>query len=135
SADSAVPLTDNADALPGESMRNLENRLWAAIKERYAPQYAWIEDFSESHAIIGTESGKTVRVAYQNDGTNVVLGSEEMEVKRETTWTEKNPVFNFMKKIFNRRGASSDILKGGQDMPMTDEERAALVKDTTDAIT
>jgi len=132
-ADQAKPLQANSGALVGESFREKEQRLDRAAKERFAPgdnEYAWVADFTDTQAIIVRNGGAAEVYGYTTEGGKIAFEDTGTPVVRQESWVAM--VANSIKKIFNPQ-ARPAVNKEG-DMPLTPEERAALVKETSDTV-
>ena len=132
-ADQAQPLAANAGALVGESYRQREQRLYEAARKRWATdaeQYVWVADFTDSQAVIVRNGGVSEVYAYEDKGGVITFADAGIPVVRQESWV--TTVANSLKRFFNQQ-ARPAVNKEG-DMPLTPEERAALVKETSDTV-
>jgi len=132
-ADQAQPLAANAGALVGESYRQREERLSQAARKRWATgtdEYVWVADFTDSQAVIVRNGGVSEVYAYEDKGGAIAFADAGSPVVRQESWV--TTVTNSLKRLFNQQ-ARPAVNKEG-DMPLTPEERAALVKETSDTV-
>lgn len=140
----AKPLIANKGVLEGISYRDREQLLDAAARLRWAQgenDFAYIVDFSETQAIVVHRYGNAepIRAVFPyevKDGV-VTFGEAGVEVEQEISWVEKLqkvPAVNKIIEFFTNRQARPGITTEG-DMPLTKEERDALVSETATALT
>lgn len=132
-ADQAVGLKANSGALVGESFREKEMRLDRAAKERFAKgadEYAWVADFTDTQAVIVRNGGDAQVYGYKVEGGKIVFEETGTPVVRQESWVAM--IANSVKKIFNPQARPAVNKEGA--MPLTPEERAALVKETSDTV-
>lgn len=140
----AVPVpTVNAGALTGESYRDKERLLQDAAQARWTQptggdnQYVWVSDFTDSEVVIIRNGGLAERYTYERDGNQITFGDEGVPVSRKETWVEKGKAVmtNALRAIGFFNNQASPENSEGADMPITAEERAAIVADLKEAIT
>lgn len=135
-------LVANSGVLEGPTYRDRERYLDEAARKRWAPgndDMAYVYDFNATRAIIvyrnaGNESAK-VAFDYTLTGDVATFADQGVAVEQETTWVEKLqkvPAVNKIIEFFTNRQARPGITTEG-DMPLTKEERDALVSETAAA--
>ena len=134
-ADQATPMQANSGALVGESFRELESRLDRAAKKRWAndqDQYAWVADFTDTQAVIVRNGGVAEVYGYKTESGNIVFDDSGSSVVRQESWVAT--VVNSFKNLFTNHQARPDSTKEEDDMSLTPEEKAVLVKDIGDVV-
>ncbi len=132
-ADQAQPLAANAGALVGESYRQREQRLYEAARKRWATdaeQYVWVADFTDTQAVVVRNGGESEVYGYEDKGGVITFTDTGTPVVRQESWVAT--ITNSLKRFLNQQ-ARPAVNKEG-DMPLTPEERAALVKETSDTV-
>lgn len=133
-ADRAQPLQGNAGALVGESMRQREERLSQAAKARWvadAEDYVWVADFTDSQAIVVRNGGVSEVYGYTDEGGKITFSDAGTPVVRQESWVAT--VANSLKRFFTQQARPAQLPEG--NMPITEQERADLTKDISEAVT
>jgi hypothetical protein len=136
-ADEAVKLKTNAGAIEGESYRDKERRIEAAAKTRFASgtdEYVWVADFSDSQVVIIRNGGNAELFGYKIESGQIVFDTNGTAVERRESWIVKIPFVNQLLQLLKSDVKSQQqnpvvntIMEG--DMPITEQERADIVKD------
>lgn len=132
-ADAAQPLQPNAGALEGESFREKEARLASAAKTRFTidtDSYVWIADFTDSQAVVGV-NGETFLYGYTDEGGKITFSDSGTKVERRESWAVM--AANKVKSFFKPQARPVTQQKE-DDMSLTPEEKADLIKDFSNII-
>ncbi|WP_218012871.1 hypothetical protein, partial [Streptococcus salivarius] len=118
-----------------ESYRNRENSLNEAARAKFQnEEYVYVADFSNDHVILVKADGPW-QFPYTTENGKITLAETGVKVQRRESWVSSmtNLAANFLK-FFKPQASPPETTKEGDEMPMTQEERAALVKETTVAV-
>ncbi|WP_298016696.1 hypothetical protein [uncultured Castellaniella sp.] len=132
-ADQAQPLAANTGALVGESYRQREERLSQAARKRWATgadEYVWVADFTDSQAVIVRNGGVSEVYGYEDKGGAITFADTGTAVVRQESWV--TAVANSLKRFFTQQARPAQPPEG--NMPITAEERADLIKGTSEAV-
>lgn len=132
-ADEASVIQPNSSVTMGNSYRDRDNRLSAAVKLKFPDEeYVWLADFTDTHLVIQRSGGLTEEREYTDAGGVITIGDIGQPVTRKESWTTM--VANSIKALFTtNRQAPPETLKE-DDMSFTPQERADLLKDVGDAV-
>lgn len=132
-ADEASVIQPNSSVTMGNSYRERDARLSAAVKLKFPDEeYVWLADFTDTHLVIQRSGGLTEEREYTDAGGVITIGDTSQPVARKESWTTM--VANSIKALFTtNRQAPPETLKE-DDMSFTPQERADLLKDVGDAV-
>lgn len=132
-ADEASVIQPNSSVTMGNSYRERDARLSAAVKLKFPDEeYVWLADFTDTHLVIQRSGGLTEEREYTDAGGVITIGDTSQPVQRKESWTTM--VANSIKALFTtNRQAPPETLKE-DDMSFTPQERADLLKDVGDAV-
>lgn len=133
-ADQAIALKSNSGALIGESFRDREQRIDRAAKAQFVTadgDYAYVVDFTNSQAIIVTRSDTPTMYGYTEEAGKITFDvSTATPVARQESWVAM--AVNRVKDFFQPQARPAKNKEG--DMPITEQEQAALTKDISQAV-
>lgn len=132
-ADNSSAFHVNEGALVEKSFRQKLESLEIAARAKFIVDkqndYAWVPDATDNQAIVVVNGSASV-YSYTVESGNIVFGGEGKPVVQKTIW---ETVKNFLGFSTTQARPVSNQEKGAQEMPMTDQERAALVADSAAA--
>lgn len=134
-ADKAQVPKANSGALVGMSYGELRELLDMAAKKRWPEtdnSYAWVDNFTDKQVVVRFNGGRAEVYGYTLENGKITISDTGIPVMKKESWVAV--VANKAKQIFNPQARPVINEKEGQDMPITAEEQAAIVKSVTDAI-
>jgi hypothetical protein len=132
-------MVNTADAklvknLSTDSFRNRQEQLEQAVKARFGAEDKWVyvEDFDTANVVYSNDNG-AFQIGYTIEDGKVTLTGEPVSVQRKTNWMAN---INKVLQLFHW-GVRSEALQTNteeSEMPMTDEEKAALAANIAEAV-
>lgn len=135
-ADLAVGPNKEKDVLEGVTYRDRERMLEEAARGLLTndDDYVWAADFNDTQVVLIRNGDAEIR-SYRMDNGRVILDDAGTPVERRESWIAKIPFANRLIEALSQRGtqATKHQQQEGAEMPITEEERKALVQDMSDA--
>lgn len=125
-AEDAVPSNLSSDLLGGNSYRNKEYMLVSAAQERF--QNSWVVDFSDTQAVVVVNEQYLLYDYTITDG-KVVYSDSSIPVERRESWVKR--AFNY---LFNSQARPDVNSTEGNQMPITDQEKAEIKTEIVEAV-
>lgn len=128
-ADQATALKTNTGVLTGVSYRQQEEELEKAARKQFGGEdveLVWVADFTSDQVIIIRDGGEAAVYPYTVDNGLYFIEGTGTPVESQKTWV--STIVNSFKNFFNNQALPDKSSKEGS-MPLTEQERADIVKD------